>query len=133
MRGAGGGEQNRLMGGLIGAGLGYHFGGPLGAAAGFGAGALAMGGNGSGDIFLAFSTANPQAGYGDVMGISTIQTLSNDHVDPLFSATSLAVEEAIINSMVAAADMIGHKGVSIKALPHDKTREILKQYNRLTS
>jgi L-aminopeptidase/D-esterase-like protein len=91
----------------------------------------AMGGNGSGDIFLAFSTANPQAGYGDAMGISNIQALSNDHIDPLFSATSLAVEEAIINSMVAAEDMVGHQGVSIKALPHDKVREILQQHNRL--
>ncbi len=93
----------------------------------------AMGGNGSGDIFLAFSTANPQAGYGDAMGISNIQALSNDHIDPLFSASALAVEEAIINSMVAAEDMIGHKGVSIKALPHDKVREILKEHNRLIS
>jgi D-aminopeptidase len=90
----------------------------------------AMGGNGSGDIFLAFSTANPQAAYGDAMGVSNIQALSNDNLDPLFSATSLAVEEAIINSMVAAEDMVGHKQVSIKALPHDRVREILKQHNR---
>jgi L-aminopeptidase/D-esterase-like protein len=92
-----------------------------------------MGGNGSGDIFLAFSTANPQAGYGDALGLANIQTLSNDHIDPLFAATALASEEAIINSMVAAQDMVGHKGVSIKALPHQKTCEILRQYNRLIS
>lgn len=91
-----------------------------------------MGGNGSGDIFLAFSTANPSAGYGDEMGISNIQTLSNDHIDPLLYATAYATEEAIINSLVAAESMIGHNNLEIKALPHEDTRAILKQHNRIT-
>jgi len=90
-----------------------------------------LGGNGSGDIFLAFSTANPQAAHGDEKGLSNIQTLSNDHMDPLLSATAYATEEAIVNSMVAAETMTGHKGVTIKALMHDKLREVLGKYNRL--
>ncbi len=90
-----------------------------------------MGGNGSGDIFLAFSTANPNAGYGDEKGLSNIQTLSNDHIDPLLFATAYTTEEAIINSMVAAEDMVGHNQLSIKAMPYEDVREILKQYNRI--
>jgi D-aminopeptidase len=90
-----------------------------------------MGGNGSGDIFLAFSTANSNAAHGDKMGLSNIQTLSNDHIDPLLSSSALATEEAIINALIAAEDMTGHNGVDIKALPHEKVREILEKYNRI--
>jgi D-aminopeptidase len=90
-----------------------------------------MGGNGSGDIFLAFSTANPNAAHGDEKGISNIQTLSNDHIDPILASSALATEEAIINSMIAAKDMTGHNGVDTKALPHEKVREFLEKYNRL--
>jgi L-aminopeptidase/D-esterase-like protein len=90
-----------------------------------------MGGNGSGDIFLAFSTANPSAAKGDEMGLSTIQVMANDHMDPLLFASVLTTEEAIINSMVAAETLTGHNGVCIKALPHDELLDVLKQYNRL--
>ena len=90
-----------------------------------------MGGNGSGDIFLAFSTANANAAHADEKGLSNIQTLSNDHIDPLLSATAYATEEAIINSLFAAEDMSGHNDLSIKALPYKKTQEVLKQYNRI--
>ncbi len=90
-----------------------------------------LGGNGSGDIFLAFSTANPNAALGDDKGLAEIQSLSNNFIDPLLMASVYATEEAIINSMVAAEDMTGHKGVSAKALPHDRLQEILRQYNRL--
>jgi len=90
-----------------------------------------MGGNGSGDIFLAFSTANANATHGNEMGLSNIQTLSNDHIDPLLSASALATEEAIINAMTAAEDMTGHNGMDIKALPHDEVQEILGKYNRI--
>lgn len=89
-----------------------------------------MGGNGSGDIFLAFSTANHSAAHGDEMGLSNIQTLTNDHIDPLLFATAYATEEAIINSMIAAEDMLGHKGVNIKALPHKEVQDLLRKYNR---
>ena len=57
--------------------------------------------------------------------------LSNNYIDPLLFASAYATEEAIINSMVAAEDMVGYKGVSVKALPHDKLREIMRQFNRL--
>jgi len=90
-----------------------------------------MGGNGSGDIFLAFSTANPSAAHGDENGLSNIQTLSNDHLDPLLYATAYATEEAIINSLIAAEDMVGHNQLNIKALPHDEMQNILKKYNRI--
>jgi L-aminopeptidase/D-esterase-like protein len=90
----------------------------------------AHGGNGSGDIFLAFSTANPQAAHGDEKGLSTIQALANDHIDPLFTATAYATEEAIINSLVAAEDMTGHT-INVKSMPHEEVREILKQFNRI--
>ena len=90
-----------------------------------------LGGNGSGDIFLAFSTANPNAALGDEQGVASIQALSNNYIDPLLMASAYATEEAIINSMIAAEDMTGHKGVSVKALPHQKLQEIMQQYNRM--
>ena len=90
-----------------------------------------LGGNGSGDIFLAFSTSNPNAARGDENGVASIRALSNNFIDPLLMASAYATEEAIINSMIAAEDMIGHKGVSVKALPHDPLCEILREYNRL--
>ena len=89
-----------------------------------------LGGNGSGDIFLAFSIANHNAARGNEKGLTPIQSLSNNFIDPLLMASGYATEEAIINSMVAAEDMVGHKGVSAKALPHDELREIMKKYNR---
>ena len=89
-----------------------------------------LGGNGSGDIFFAFSTANPNAALAEESGIAELHSLDNDHLNPLFAASVFATEEAIINSMVAAKDMTGHNGFSVKALPHDKLREIMTQYNR---
>lgn len=89
-----------------------------------------LGGNGSGDIFLAFSTANPNTARGDEKGLSTIQSIANDHVDPLFFASAYATEEAIINSMVAAEDMIGHNGFLVKGLPHEELREVMRKYGR---
>ncbi len=90
-----------------------------------------LGGNGSGDIFLAFSTANPQAAHDGEMGVASIQSLSNNYIDPILAATAYATEEAIINAMVAAKDMKGHNEVDAKALPHDEVREVLKRYNRI--
>ena len=63
-------------------------------------------------------------------GLASLQALSNNYIDPLLMASAYATEEAIINSMVAAEDMIGHKEVSVKALPHQELQEIMKQYNR---
>ena len=65
------------------------------------------------------------------MGVSDIQALSNNNIDPILSATAYATEEAIINAMVAAKDMKGHNEVDAKALPHDGVREVLKRYNRI--
>ena len=90
-----------------------------------------LGGNGSGDIFLAFSTANPNTALGGEKGVAELHALDNDHLNPLFAASVFATEEAIVNSMVAAEDMSGHDGFSVKALPHERLKEIMRQYNRL--
>jgi L-aminopeptidase/D-esterase-like protein len=87
-------------------------------------------GNGSGDIFIAFSTANPSASeisHGPV----DLRMLPNDSMDPLFAATVQATEEAIVNAMVAATDMTGIDGHHVRALPHDELRAVLARYNRL--
>jgi L-aminopeptidase/D-esterase-like protein len=89
-----------------------------------------LGSNSSGDIFLAFSTANPHAARGDEKGIAELRALDNEHLNPLFAASVFATEEAIINSMVAAEEMTGHKGFSAIALPHEELRALMKQYHR---
>jgi D-aminopeptidase len=91
-----------------------------------------LGGNGSGDIFLAFSVANPNAAQGNEKGLATIRALSNNFIDPLLAASAYATEEAIINSMIAAEDMTGRNDLTVKALPHEKLRDVLRGYNRLS-
>lgn len=91
-----------------------------------------LGGNGSGDIFLAFSTANPNTALGKEKGIAELHALDNEHLNPLFAASVFATEEAIVNSMIAGEDMTGYNGFSVKALPHGKLKEVLKDYNRLS-
>jgi L-aminopeptidase/D-esterase-like protein len=86
-------------------------------------------GNGSGDIFIAFSTANPAAS--DVGHVVELRMVPNDSLDPLFAATVQATEEAIDNAMVAATDMTGIDGHHVRALPHDELRAVLAKYNRL--
>lgn len=139
-----------------------------------------MSGNGSGDIFIAFSTANqgafaaanpggfasaspdvsstaspdalaaasgearaaepgtaePDAAESNAAesgapGPRTVEMLSNEALDPLFKATVLATEEAIVNAMVAAEDMVGINGNTSFAIPHERLREVLRRYNRL--
>ena len=85
--------------------------------------------NGSGDIFVAFSTANPRAANDE--GIVALTMLPNDRMDPLFSATIQATEEAITNAMLAAETMTGADDVRAYGIPHDRVREILRKYNRL--
>lgn len=87
------------------------------------------GSNGSGDIYLAFSTANENAFNRDET--TSVKTFSNDVMTPLFEATVQAVEEAIINAMVAAETMEGINGNTAYALPHDLLIEVLKKYNRI--
>jgi len=86
-------------------------------------------GDGSGDIFLAFSTANP--GAVGTKGLHQLTMLPNDSLDPIFLATVQATEEAVINAMVAAETMKGIDDHEVISLPHDRLREVLKKYNRL--
>jgi L-aminopeptidase/D-esterase-like protein len=87
-------------------------------------------GDGSGDIFIAFSTANP--GAVGTTGIHQISMVPNDSLDPIFLATVQATEEAVINAMVAAETMTGISGHTVIALPHDRLREVLRKHDRLT-
>ncbi len=86
-------------------------------------------GNGSGDIFIAFSTANSGAAAED--HVVNLQMLPNDSLDPVFRATVEATEEAIVNALVAAHDMTGADDHRVIALPHEKLREVLRKYGRL--
>ena len=88
----------------------------------------ATSGNGSGDIFIAFSTANP--GAGKATEAVSVSILPNNRMDPLFDATAHATEEAIVNAMVAAETMVGRDGHRSTAIPHDALREALRKYNR---
>ena len=83
-------------------------------------------GNGSGDLFIAFSTANPHAADSSPP-TRTIETMPNDLMDPLFTATVEAIEEAIINALVDNHDMTGRDDHKVPALPHDRLREIFKR------
>ena len=89
----------------------------------------ATSGNGSGDLFIAFSTANP--GAFTASGVTQVSVLSNESISPVFDATVQATEEAIVNALVAAETMTGADGHRVIALPHDRLREVLKKYNRL--
>jgi len=88
-----------------------------------------IGGNGSGDIFLAFSTANKNAFNRN--DEAQIKLFPNDKMGVLFEATIQATEEAILNAMIAAETMEGINGNKVYALPHKRVIEILKKYNRL--
>lgn len=85
--------------------------------------------NGSGDIFIAFSTANPSAFQREEF--TKLDELPNDLINPLFEATVQAVEEAIINAMVAAETMEGINGNKAYGLPHKLVVDLLKKYNRI--
>ena len=86
-------------------------------------------GNGSGDLFIAFSTANPNI---FAPKLADLKMLNNEELNPLFQATVESTEEAVINAMIAAETMTGYDGHTVYALPHDKLREVMKKYNRLT-
>ncbi|AOL22878.1 L-aminopeptidase/D-esterase [Erythrobacter litoralis] len=86
-------------------------------------------GNGSGDIFIAFSTANPGAWSRE--GTANVASLPNDSMSPLFLATIEATEEAVINAMIAARTMTGINGNRVHALPHGRLQEALRKYRRL--
>ncbi len=86
-------------------------------------------GDGSGDIFIAFSTGN--SGAASPKGLRPLTMLPNDSIDPIFQATVEATEEAVVNAMVAADTMTGIDNHTAIGLPHDRLREVLKKYNRL--
>ena len=86
-------------------------------------------GNGSGDIFIAFSTANVSAATAGE--VAEVKMVANERMGPLFEATVQATEEAIINALVAADTMTGVDDHKVIALPHERLREVLRKYNRL--
>ena len=91
-----------------------------------------MGGKGensSGDIFIAFSTANP--GTAAQKDPSRVDILPNDRINPLFYATVQATEEAIVNAMLAAETMTGADGLRVFALPHDRLMAAMRKYGRV--
>ena len=83
----------------------------------------------SGDIFIVFSTANPEVSK--PKGLAHLEMIPNEAINPLFRATVEATEEAILNAMVAAETMVGVNGNTVYALPHDRLQAVLKKYNRL--
>ena len=87
------------------------------------------GGNSSGDIFIAFSTANPEVSKED--GIAHLEMLPNEKINPLFEAAAAATEESIVNAMIAAETMEGVNGNKVYAIPHDRLIEVLKKYGRM--
>jgi D-aminopeptidase len=89
----------------------------------------AFGSHTSGDIFLAFSTANP--GAAARTSVRDVQILANEHINPLFEATVQATEEAIVNSLAAADTMVGINGNTVYGMPHERVREVMREYNRL--
>ncbi len=89
-----------------------------------------MSGNGSGDIFMAFSTANP--GADSASHTAALTMLPNRRLDDIFEATVFATEEAVINAMVAAETMVGRDYHKTIALPHEELRQVLRKYSRLS-
>jgi L-aminopeptidase/D-esterase-like protein len=86
-------------------------------------------GNGSGDLFLAFSTANANAAR--PFGTASLTMLPNDRLNPLFQATIDATEEAVVNAMLAAQTMTGVDGMRIFGLPGDRVMAALRKYGRV--
>jgi L-aminopeptidase/D-esterase-like protein len=82
-------------------------------------------GNGSGDLFIAFSTANPNVANPDQV-THTVQTIPNDLMDPLFTGVVQAAEEAVANALVDNQSMTGRDNHYVEALPHDRLRELMK-------
>ena len=84
-------------------------------------------GNGSGDFFIAFSTANPNVASPDQITHS-VQTIPNDLLDPLFAGVVQATEEAVVNALVDNHSMTGRDGHRVEALRHDRLRELMKRF-----
>lgn len=91
----------------------------------------AISGNGSGDIFIAFSTANAKAAAEAARPVS-VAMLTNDALNPIFEAAVQATEEAIVNALLGAETMTGYGGATVTALPHRELVDLLRRHNRLT-
>src|SRR5437773_4897651 len=89
----------------------------------------AISGNGSGDLFVAFSTANPNVANPDQI-THDVQTIPNDLLDPLFAGVVQATEEAVVNALLDNHSMTGRDNHRVDALPHNRMRQLLKKYNR---
>ena len=87
----------------------------------------------SGDLFLAFSTANPGAFRPDAQTKQKLEFIPWEHLDPFFEAVVQATEEAVVNALVANDDMTGREGHRTPALPRDQVTALLKAAGRLTS
>jgi D-aminopeptidase len=86
-------------------------------------------GNSSGDLFIAFSIANPNVASPDQI-THDVQTIPNDLMDPLFAGVVQATEEAVVNALIDNRSMTGRDNHRVEALPHDRLSRLLKQYNR---
>ena len=89
------------------------------------------GGNSSGDIFVAFSTAN--AGVAGDTNVARAEMLPNARINPLFYATVQATEEAIVNALLAAETMTGADDLRVHALPRERLVAALRKYGRLAA
>ena len=89
-------------------------------------------GNGSGDLFIAFSTANPNVANTDQV-MHSVETIPNDLLDPIFEGVVQATEEAVVNALIDNRSMSGRDDHHVDALPHDRLRDLLKKYHRLKS
>jgi D-aminopeptidase len=85
-----------------------------------------MGYNGSGDIFIGFSTANRSAAA-ERSNVVALQMLPNDGMNALISSSVHATEEAILNAMLAAETLTGINGYTVPALPQDRLRAIMER------
>ena len=90
----------------------------------------ARAGNGSGDIFIAFSTANPHAADKD-QTLASVNFVPNERLSLVFNAVVLATEEAVMNALVAGRSMTGIEGHHVDGIPIDRLRDVLRQHNRL--
>ena len=84
-------------------------------------------GNGSGDLFIAFSTANPNVASPNQI-THDVQTIPNDLMDPLFTAVVQSTEEAVVNALIDNHSMTGRDNHRVDALPHDRLRQIMKRF-----
>jgi L-aminopeptidase/D-esterase-like protein len=83
----------------------------------------------SGDIFIAFSTAN--AGASVATPVANVEMLAAEGISAIFQATVEATEEAIVNAMIGADTLTGYRGATCEAIPHDRVVEILRKYGRI--